>query len=328
MSMLAQRRHYLRRPAETLVCDMQKWRKLGKIFDASGQFEWMQTHAAVPIVSDIRGDLITTLFSCRDRLGRSSLARLDFNIRSRDVVYVHPRPLLRCGDVGLFDDSGVMASCIVRRKHAVYLYYIGWNLGVTVPFRNSIGIAESKDGGKSFDKMFNGPILDRTKLEPHFTASCCVLSEEEVFKMWYVSCTGWDTTNGKLSHRYHIKYAESEDGIHWSRDGVVAIDYKDQFEYAISVPRVIKEDGRYKMWFSSRADPYFCGYRIRYAESDDGKFWQRRDEEVILPCSNEGWDSEMICYPYIFDHENKRYMLYNGNGFGQTGFGLAVLERS
>jgi len=34
-----------------------------------------------------------------------------------------------------------------------------------------------------------------------------------------------------------------------------------------------------------------------------------------------------ICYPYVFDHAGSRYMLYNGNGYGRTGFGIAILER-
>jgi len=34
----------------------------------------------------------------------------------------------------------------------------------------------------------------------------------------------------------------------------------------------------------------------------------------------------MIEYPYVFYHKEKRYMLYNGNGFGKTGFGLAVFS--
>jgi hypothetical protein len=34
-------------------------------------------------------------------------------------------------------------------------------------------------------------------------------------------------------------------------------------------------------------------------------------------------------FDYIsFDHKGERYMLYNGNGYGQTGFGLAVLAQS
>ena len=51
------------------------------------------------------------------------------------------------------------------------------------------------------------------------------------------------------------------------------------------------------------------------------------DELVGLDVSPNGWDSEMICYPYVFDHGRNRYMLYNGNGYGKTGFGLSVLEQ-
>jgi putative glycosyltransferase len=39
-----------------------------------------------------------------------------------------------------------------------------------------------------------------------------------------------------------------------------------------------------------------------------------------------GWDSEMIEYPFVFDHAGERYMLYNGNGYGKSGFGLAILN--
>ena len=34
----------------------------------------------------------------------------------------------------------------------------------------------------------------------------------------------------------------------------------------------------------------------------------------------------MICYPFVFDHKGKRFMLYNGNSYGKTGFGLAEME--
>ena len=37
-----------------------------------------------------------------------------------------------------------------------------------------------------------------------------------------------------------------------------------------------------------------------------------------------GGDSEMIEYPFVFDHDGQRFMLYNGNGYGRSGFGVAV----
>ncbi len=33
----------------------------------------------------------------------------------------------------------------------------------------------------------------------------------------------------------------------------------------------------------------------------------------------------MIEYAHVFDHAGTRYMLYNGNGYGKTGVGLATL---
>ena len=191
-----------------------------------------------------------------------------------------------------------------------------------MPFRNAIGLAISEDRGKTFRKFSEGPIMDRTYMEPHSVASNCVLYDDEIYRMWYLSCTKWVLSGENLKHYYHIKYAESKDGIHWERTGVVAIDFKDDNEYAISVPRVIKENGKYKMWYSYRGK----AYRIGYAESKDGISWIRKDEEVGIDVSESGWDSEMICYPFIFDYGSRRYMLYNGNDYGKTGFGLAILQ--
>ena len=67
---------------------------------------------------------------------------------------------------------------------------------------------------------------------------------------------------------------------------------------------------------------------IAVPESKDGLNWIRKDNEVGITVSNEGWDSEAICYPYVFDYNERRYMLYNGNNYGKTGFGLAVLTSS
>ena len=76
------------------------------------------------------------------------------------------------------------------------------------------------------------------------------------------------------------------------------------------------------MWYSYRGEKY----RIGYAESEDGIVWTRKDNESGIGVSSEGWDSEMIDYPVVFKHKDDVYMLYCGNGYGKTGFGLAVRE--
>lgn len=299
-----------------------RWKKLGRVFSPAGDIEWMSSHAAVPIAESVGGDRFKIYFSSRDTRDRSHTGYVVIDISNpQEILDISAAPVLSPGDLGEFDDSGAMATWLAVNGGKRYLYYIGWNLGATVPFRNSIGLAISLDG-KHFERFASGPIVDRTASEPHFVASCCVLPDGDKWLMWYLSCTAWQMINGKPQHRYHIKYAESEDGIHWRREGVVAIDYANESEYAISRPSVIREENKWKMWFSYRGE----SYRIGYAESADGKSWTRLDGLVGIDVSPSGWDSEMIEYPFVFDHEGRRYMLYNGNGYGKTGFGLAVME--
>jgi hypothetical protein len=299
-----------------------KWQKLGLVFCPSGETAWMQSHAAVPIAESLGGNLFKVYFSSRDQFNRSytSYTVIDLT-RPNQVLELSIKPVLSPGGLGEFDDSGAMATWLTFHQGQKYLYYIGWNLGVTVPFRNSIGLSTSLKSGE-FTRYASGPVLDRSMHEPHFCASCCVLPGKDFWRMWYLSCTGWRVRDGKPQHSYHIKYAESCDGIIWKRDGVVAIDFANEHEYAISRPSVIQDNDLLRMWYSFRGQ----SYRIGYAESEDGRHWVRLDREVGIDVSTTGWDSEMIEYPFVFDSEGQRYMLYNGNGYGKTGFGLAVME--
>jgi hypothetical protein len=300
-----------------------KWQKLGLVFCPSGETTWMQSHAAVPIAESLGDNLFKIYFSSRDKFNRSYTGYTVIDIaHPNQILELSTNPVLAPGELGEFDDSGAMATWLTFHQGVKFLYYIGWNLGVTVPFRNSIGLSLStQDDG--FTRYSNGPIVDRSMHEPHFCASCCVLPGEDFWRMWYLSCTGWRMRKGKPEHKYHIKYAESHDGINWQRDGLVAIDFANDQEHAISRPSVIHDNDRWRMWYSFRGQ----SYRIGYAESENGRQWKRLDTQVGIDVSSAGWDSEMIEYPFVFDHKGQRYMLYNGNGYGKTGFGLAVLEQ-
>lgn len=299
-----------------------RWRKLGAIFCPSGETDWMQSHAAVPIAERLDGSHYRIYFSTRDRENRSFTGYVIVDIDNpHKVLDMSAVPILSPGGLGEFDDSGAMGSWIATFAGKRYFYYIGWNLGVTVPFRNSIGLAVDDSTG-TFKRFASGPIVDRSMHEPHFCASCCVIPGKDLWRMWYLSCTGWKRVGGKTIHNYHIKYAESSDGIQWRRDGLVSIDYADSSEYSISRPSVLADDHGWKMWYSHRG----ASYRIGYAESEDGRTWRRQDAKAGIDVSQAGWDSEMIEYPFVFDHDGQRMMLYNGNGYGKTGFGLALLE--
>jgi predicted GH43/DUF377 family glycosyl hydrolase len=311
-----------------------KWKKLGRIFNTNGQKPWMQTHASLPIVEYKHDDIFRIYFSPRNSENKSHIAFIEIDINEpTKILKISEKPVMEPGKLGAFDDSGVMASCIVNHNDKKFLYYLGWNQKVTVPYSNAIGLAISHDDGDTFQRVFDGAIVDRSPTEPYFTASCEIKIENDLWRMWYLSCTGWkmridpdDKTNSRnlASPFYHIKYAESDDGINWKRDGKVCIDFKNEDEWATATPRVRKEGDIYKMWYSHRG---VTPYRIGYAESKNGIDWNRKDEEVGINVSKEGWDSKMIEYPFVFEHKNSKYMLYNGNEFGIEGLGIAILEK-
>jgi hypothetical protein len=310
---------------------VSKWEKRGLIFTADGRYPWMISHTQVPLAQEMPSGRLRIYFGTRDHLNRTVTSYLEVDATDPSkLLYVHDRPILELGELGCFDDSGVMPSWIVNHQGLKYFYYIGWNVGVTVPYRNSIGLAVSTDGGNTFTRMFKGPVLDRTRDEPHFCATPCVLTEGDLWRMWYLSCVRWEMHDGLAEPYYHIKYAESKDGVIWHKRGLVAIDFKTPQEGGLVRPCVIREDQLYKMWYSYRDGKEFRtkkehSYRIGYAESRDGLIWERQDERSGIDVSGTGWDSDMLAYPYVHQRSNgRKYLFYNGNGFGKAGLGFAI----
>jgi hypothetical protein len=279
--------------------------------------------ALMPIaqVLDSSRGTVRVYYSPRDRNDRSQVHFFDFDVANPGTVRNGSvEALLTHGKLGAFDDAGTTLGSLVSARGKLYLYYTGWNLTLGAPFNNSIGIAEYRAG--VFCRLGDGPVMTRALHEPYSCASPFVIFENGLFRMWYASMDKWQAEPGTgLKHYYNIKHCESSDGLNWSRNGVIAIDYQSPDEYAFGRPFVLREDGQYKMWYSFRGR----FYRIGYAVSEDGIQWVRKDNEAGIDVSESGWDSEMIEYPFIFDCAGNRYMLYNGNGYGKTGIGLAVL---
>jgi hypothetical protein len=311
---------------------MMIWEKKGLIYCPNQKYFWNKSHAQVPIVDILSDKVWRIYYSSRDIKGKSYTSFIDVEAGNpNNILYEHSLPILSLGSIGTFDDSGIMPTSIINFNNKKYLYYIGWTLKSTVPYHNSIGLAISYDNGLTFMKEFEGPIINTTALEPYFSGTCYVIKDSESFKAWYLSCTKWEIINSKPEPFYHIKYAESLDGINWERKGQVAIDYISDKEGGIVSASVIKNKENYEMWYAYRQASNYredkqSAYHIGYAESLDGKYWLRKDDLVGISKSDNGWDSEMMCYPNVIEHKNKKFMFYNGNGFGKSGFGYAVLN--
>ena len=297
-----------------------RWRKLGRVFCPSGEHPWMLTHAANCVALPIDGHRHRVFFSTRDAANRASIGWIEIDLgRPQEVLAIADEPVLSPGPLGTFDDSGASLACIVPHEGACYLYYTGWNLGVTVPWRNSIGLAVSRDG-LHFERVSPAPVLDRNRVDPYSLSYPFVMHDENGWRMWYGSNLRWGTEQRDMDHV--IKYAVGDAPDAWRPMGTICIGIESPDEYAFSRPSVIRDGALWRMWYSFRG----AAYRIGYAESHDGVTWTRRDADAGITVSSEGWDAQSIEYPHVFDHDGKRFMLYNGDGYGRTGFGLAVLE--
>ena len=200
-----------------------------------------------------------------------------------------------------------------------FLYYTGWNLAVTVPWKNTVGLAISKDGGP-FERSSAFPVVALDERDPFSLSYPWVMQDGDKYRMWYGSNLGWEQNLDDIPHV--IRYAESSDGIRWDKQQTVAeIDASGFGSSAACRPTVVREPDGYRMWFCARGGKY----RIYSAISPDGLTWQQLGKDGI-DVSPGSWDSDMVEYPCVFDHGEQRFLLYSADGYGRTGFGLAVLE--
>lgn len=307
------------------------WQKKGLLFDweKNGGVETM-SHGSIPFALKLEGDLYRIFFSSRNSKVHSIPYSVDAEVKNGEITLLGDvsEPIMELGLLGTFDDSGIMPSSLLWHEGNIYMYYIGWNPQVTVSYRLSIGLAISKDQGKTFKRVSQGPVCDRSLQEPYFNTAPFVILENKLWRMWYISCTSWQFINNYPEPQYHVKYAESTDGIHWERKGIVCIDY-DEVAKAIGRPCVLKKGEEYEMFFSYRGIENYRneigkGYQIGKAVSVNGIQWEKKYAETGISLSSEGWDSEMMEYCHVFEHKGIDYMLYNGNDFGKQGFGFAI----
>ncbi|MDM0235058.1 hypothetical protein [Variovorax arabinosiphilus] len=300
------------------------WHKLGQLFSPQGsqRHPKLLTHAANPLPVQLDGDVYRVFFSGRDALNRSSVGAVDIDIVKRHVVKEHHAPFFEHGPVGSFYADGVSIGNCYDTPSGRYMLFMGWRSPENAHWRGEVGrlrvaadLTLSLDGDRPFMPLDDE---DAVSLSYPWVQQD---DEKNGYAMWYGSTLTWNAGNGEMVHV--IKRASSNDGEHWHKEGL-AVPYAVGVAQAFSRPTVFRDSSGLHMWFSFRSGAGEA-YRIGYASSLDGRAWDLRPDAVGIDVSNEGWDSEMIEYPFVLEHRGERYMLYNGNGYGKTGFGLAML---
>ena len=261
----------------------------------------------------------------RDSRGRSHIGYLDLDIESpRKILSLSEEPVLSPGSTGLFDDSGVVPSCVVDLPSGCGLYYWGCSLSVTTPFNAFLGLAFLNEDRNSASRFSAAPLVDRSANDPYSTGAGFISASKDGsgFHMWFERQEWEGDAGSPIRHSVGIKHAFSLDGISWERDSEFSLPpHKDSS--ILATPSVLSDAEGFRMWYSMKINGH---YQIGGAESADGLTWSRRDESLGMRASGSGWDSLEVSYPNVFEHDGTLMMLYNGDGYGRTGFGLAVWE--
>jgi hypothetical protein len=301
-----------------------RWLKKGLIYGPSGNSWWAQRWALQPTPLLRADGTIRVFVGFRTREGVSRVGFVDVSAENpAQVLAVSPEPVLDIGVPGAFDENGVVPCAVVERDGKLYLYYAGYQLGQKVKFFVFGGLAISEDGGASFKRHSQVPICDRTDDEMFFRVIHTMMLDNGRWRAWYGAGSSFTLEDGRQLPNYNIRHAETGDGLTLSRNFSMCVDTNGG-EYRVGRPYVIKRADAYRMFYC--AGTAARSYRLAYAESADGIAWTRRDHEIGIDVSTSGWDSEMQAYPSLITYRNRVYLFYNGNNYGEDGFGYAELE--
>ena len=316
---------------------MFTWKKLGKIFDPTQiqNAPWMKEYAQSPSVV-VYDQFIRVYFCCRppaDSNGQyvSYIGYVDLNRKNLfEIINISKTPVLELGELGAFDEFGTNPVSAIRTEADIRIYYCGWTRCESVPVNAAIGVAISHDDGATFARLGPGPVLSYSPDEPFELGSPRIRRFNRGWYLWYAAGKKWVENKTRPEAVYKIRMATSDNGIDWIKNGRDLIENKIEENECQASPDVFFHDGKYHMFFSYRFNLDFKskgkGYRIGYAVSQDLAHWVRDDSKAGIDISEDGWDSEMVSYPHVFELDKCVYMLYQGNQLGKYGFGLAKLE--
>ena len=183
--------------------------------------KWWNSYGMDPCTLKLNDNIFRVFFCGRNKKNISAIGYFDYDIKKFKVIKVSKKPVLTPGELGAFDDNGVTASCLLKVKKQIYLYYIGWKPKSTTRYSLMTGLA-LQNNGLNFKRYSRSPILKLTNKEPFsiLTAPYVMRIKKNKWLMWYVSCNEWVNENYP---KYDIKLAVSKNGKNWLQDGKAAI---------------------------------------------------------------------------------------------------------
>jgi len=305
-----------------------KWEKLGIVWEPSLFGVKGLTHAMVPTPLLVNEEFIRVFVTClnSEGIGKPYYVDLDPDDPS-SVLGFSQSPILEVGEPGNFDDNGLIVTSVLQSKNGhLYMYYAGFELCKKIRYRLLTGGAISKDGGRSFSRIKQTPLFERSQSERFFRGGAFITNTEEAFSAIYVGGGSWTPIFGKDNPVYDIREMQSSDGENWPSEGEQIIKIDESLdEIGFGRPwNWVSPSGKTYLYYSIRKKSN-GQYRLGLAEADASGGWVRIDHKIGLETSELSFENEAIMYSSVLSVKGETYCFYNGNKFGEAGFALAKL---
>jgi hypothetical protein len=292
------------------------WNDLGVVFHVRGQRPWMTSHGYVP-TAYVRPDRIRVFaaFWDQDRIGRVGYVDLDRDDPTR-VIGHSEAPVLGVGAPGTFDEHGTTPMSIVADGDTLRLYYAGWQRSASVRYFLFTGLAISHDGGETFVRVSDVPVLDRIAGH-HLVRTGFIARHGGVWKAWIAQSDGLIDVAGKPTPSYSLDYLESDDGVVWPAASTRCLDQGREGIFGYGRSAIWSDGEIYHAMLSVRRHD---GYRIEYSDSPDGIRWRAPEPDgfSLSPRQTRDHQTETM-FPSVARVDDNHYVFYNGDDFGRDG---------
>ena len=300
------------------------WEKLGVIFDLPQKRGGLyKSHTSNPTSLFISDNIIRIFFSSRDAKNRSSIFSIDFDLDKKLEIKNSFKFQFKFNENSKFYSEGVTCASIYSINKKNYLTFMGWVNKPDTHWYGTIGRLLLDDSFNIRKKSVR-ILLEKNKTDKVSVSYPYIYNDQKKFIMIYGSTISWESKYNEMIHL--LNYAVSKNGTYFysNKNLIKGIPGKAQ---AFSRPTIFFDDLKNgHMWFSYRGgngDKYKIGYALKTKGSEE---WKMNLQKNILTTSENFYETEMVEYPYVFEHKNNLFMLYNGNAYGKTGILLAKLK--
>lgn len=310
--------------SQKLIDNNQVWVRKGRICGKdSWDLEWHTRNTMFAFPHLLNNDRLRLYLTLCDSENRGRLGYVDVNPDNpSEIIDYSKEPLLDIGRTGYFDENGVVSTAILEDSGKIYIYYCGYQKQVNYPYSVLAGVAISEDGGYSFSKMKETPLLERTDGEMFLRTGVGIYKFGDIYRLYYASGNDWISVKNKLVPKYSFKYIDSNSPISFDGKSNALFPLENE-EFGMTSPQIFACEGGYDMIYSLRTTD---GYGMGYAFSQDGINFIRNDKVMSFKRPVGAFDSEMVCYGKCYKHGERTYLFYSGNHYGMDGIGWAELK--